>query len=235
MNLEPNGESSNLTQEQYRLVQTPTFKKWFGNWETEPQVYYHGSYDYGWKVVDVHGSSEQCLFWMSTSKTMAEGFTGARRFGYKNEQEYFEREGRIGGVYSFFVKTNKIFDVFNYNQVEEVNRELVNLIDKEYVHTYVGGLSGYNGKYNRFKSKDYYKNPKGEDWIGGWTSYDWNIVEGWESDMWIIGMLKQLGYDCITNKEGGVLNIGFIGNPEQIKLADGTNTTFDSNNPNISK
>ena len=41
-------------------------------------------------------------------------------------------------------------------------------------------------------SKDYYKNPKGEDWIGGWTSYDWNIVEGWESDMWIIGMLSDV-------------------------------------------
>ena len=33
MNLAPNGKPSNLTPEQYRLVRTPAFKKWFGDWE----------------------------------------------------------------------------------------------------------------------------------------------------------------------------------------------------------
>ena len=31
--LAPNGKPSNLTPEQYRLVRTPAFKKWFGDWE----------------------------------------------------------------------------------------------------------------------------------------------------------------------------------------------------------
>jgi hypothetical protein len=56
MNLAPNGKPSNLTPEQYRLVRTPAFKQWFGDWQNdpansskvvdengEPLVVYHGS------------------------------------------------------------------------------------------------------------------------------------------------------------------------------------------------
>jgi hypothetical protein len=31
--LAPNGKPSNLTPEQYKLVRTPAFKEWFGDWE----------------------------------------------------------------------------------------------------------------------------------------------------------------------------------------------------------
>ena len=34
--LAPNGKPSNLTAEQYKLVRTPAFKKWFGDWEKDP-------------------------------------------------------------------------------------------------------------------------------------------------------------------------------------------------------
>ncbi|MEI7509320.1 MAG: hypothetical protein WCJ62_07635, partial [Flavobacterium sp.] len=56
MLLAPNGKPSNLNAEQYKLVRTPAFKKWFGDWENdpanaskvvdgngEPQVCYHGT------------------------------------------------------------------------------------------------------------------------------------------------------------------------------------------------
>jgi len=55
--LAPNGNPSNLTPEQYKLVRTPEFKAWFGDWENdpanaskvvdengEPQVCYHGTF-----------------------------------------------------------------------------------------------------------------------------------------------------------------------------------------------
>jgi hypothetical protein len=38
MNLAPNGQPSNLTPEQYRLVRTPEFKAWFGDWENSPET-----------------------------------------------------------------------------------------------------------------------------------------------------------------------------------------------------
>jgi hypothetical protein len=34
--LAPNGKPSNLTPEQYKLVRTPEFKAWFGDWENDP-------------------------------------------------------------------------------------------------------------------------------------------------------------------------------------------------------
>jgi hypothetical protein len=58
IDLAPNGKPSNLTPEQYKLVRTPAFKNWFGDWETdpanaskvvdengEPLVVYHGTPD----------------------------------------------------------------------------------------------------------------------------------------------------------------------------------------------
>ena len=265
--LAPNGKPSNLTPEQYKLVRTPEFKAWFGDWEKiatcqpytysklegqqnsmlldengEPQIFYHGSYNYGFTIVDVHGSSEQSLFWLSTSKEFARQFTGYKRFGYKDAQEYYDKDGTefLTGIYSFFVKTNKIFDVFNYNQVKEVNKELAELVGTKYTHTY----EGKNGLGMLIKRKVEYESKFDKSYYYNLESNDWKVVEGWENDMWIIGMLKELGYDCLTNDEGGVINIGFIGNPNQIKLADEmkdeldkvnekTNTTFDGSNPDI--
>ena len=45
--LAPNGKPSNLTPEQYALVRTPAFKKWFGDWENSPET--------SSKVVDSNG------------------------------------------------------------------------------------------------------------------------------------------------------------------------------------
>ena len=65
MNLAPNGKPSNLTPEQYRLVRTPEFKVWFGDWENspetaskvvdengEPLICYHGTWNYGFTIFD---------------------------------------------------------------------------------------------------------------------------------------------------------------------------------------
>ena len=35
--LAPNGKPSNLTPEQYKLVRTPEFIHWFGDWENAPE------------------------------------------------------------------------------------------------------------------------------------------------------------------------------------------------------
>jgi hypothetical protein len=45
--LAPNGKPSNLNEKQYKLVRTPAFKKWFGDWEKDP--------DNASKVVDKNG------------------------------------------------------------------------------------------------------------------------------------------------------------------------------------
>ena len=50
--LAPNGKPSKLTPEQYKLVRTPEFKAWFGDWE---KAYKTGNYDNVSKVIDENG------------------------------------------------------------------------------------------------------------------------------------------------------------------------------------
>jgi hypothetical protein len=49
MLLAPNGKESNLTPEQYKIVRTDAFKKWFGDWE---KAYKTDNYDNVSKVID---------------------------------------------------------------------------------------------------------------------------------------------------------------------------------------
>jgi hypothetical protein len=51
--LAPNGKPSNLTPEQYKLVRTPAFISWFGDWENDPE---NSS-----KVVDENGEPKVVL------------------------------------------------------------------------------------------------------------------------------------------------------------------------------
>ena len=52
MNLAPNGKPSNLTPEQYKLVRTPAFKAWFGDWEKAYKSHTTDRYNDVSKVID---------------------------------------------------------------------------------------------------------------------------------------------------------------------------------------
>jgi hypothetical protein len=52
----PNGEKSNLNHVQYQLVRTPEFKKWFGDWENNPNAASKVVDDNGEPLVVFHGS-----------------------------------------------------------------------------------------------------------------------------------------------------------------------------------
>lgn len=60
--LAPNGKKSNLNEEQYKLVRTPEFKAWFGDWQNDPQ---NAS-----KVVDENG--EPRVLYHSTNEDFTE-------------------------------------------------------------------------------------------------------------------------------------------------------------------
>ena len=57
--LAPNGKPSNLTPEQYKLVRTPAFKKWFGDWENDPSNASKVVDDNGEPKVVTHSTSNQ--------------------------------------------------------------------------------------------------------------------------------------------------------------------------------
>jgi hypothetical protein len=191
MNLAPNGEESNLTDEQYKLVRTPAFKAWFGDWENSPETASKVVDSNGEPLVVYHGTDEE--FTVFELKGLSDGF-----FFTKNiEDEEFSQKGWLKSV------------GLTYNQAIE---------------------KGYDLKYEKakpyfLKIKQFFtkSNVKKSSWS---TPYFENVV---------IEFAKRNkqndGVEFLREIDNKQIIVAF--NPNQIKLADGTNTTFDGSNPDI--
>lgn len=175
--LAPNGKVSKLTPEQYKLVRTPAFKKWFGDWENDPEnsskvideetkeplIVYHGSYFNGNIFKVKYNNDGVGLIYFSNKKIVAE---------------------KYGIIREFFLKVQNLDE-----------------IDLDY--------RGFNDAYDNTWLNTYLR--KTED-----------------------GLLMLNIYDDPSGKKKGKLsNVYAVKYPNQIKLADGSNTTFDENNDDI--
>jgi GNAT superfamily N-acetyltransferase len=174
--LAPNGQPSKLTPEQYNLVRTPAFKKWFGDWENDPE---NAS-----KVVDENG--EPLPVYHGTT----EDFTTFQEKSYFTD-DYMNADGYANG--------------------EIVIEAFLNLKNPLIINA-------KGRKWDDIKSKC------------GTSTRD------------IVGALDQEKYDGVIfykindnwfDDEGEPQNVYNVNKPNQIKLADGTNTTFDPNNDDI--
>jgi hypothetical protein len=164
--LAPNGKPSNLNPEQYKVVRTPAFKRWFGDWENDPQ---NAS-----KVIDENGEPQIMLH------------------GSNSKHTVFEINQKKGGAMGSGIYLTTDIIMANFYGLN-VYRLFVNIKNPKYVNT---------------RKED-------TQMLGGSLIY-----------------LQKKGkgvYDGICNE----YNIWLAINPNQVKLADGTNTTFDSNNPDI--
>lgn len=187
-----NEKFSNLNSEQYKLVRTPEFKKWFGDWENDPKnaskivdengeplVVYHGS-DFKINAFDV--------------KKQKEGFHGRGFYFATNDLEYGKN------VYSVFLNVRQPFDVNSYFSLDEIK----SILGEKYAEI----ESTLNEELE-------YSN---ERRIGGFVFYS---LAGNKN-------LQEAGYDGIIHSN---IRVAFY--PNQIKLADGSNITFDPNSPDI--
>jgi|694.fasta_scaffold03184_31 hypothetical protein len=184
--LAPNGKPSNLTPEQYKLVREPAFKKWFGDWENNPET--------SSKVVDRNG--EPLVVW----------------HGSKYKFNTFEK--------------NKI----NFNYKQSIGFHFSDLKER--------GLIYSNGAfiYEVFLN---IRNPLLANW--DFTGkFPINRDLGEEAEEYIDNNRIKLKKEVIEGNYDGIMAKGFsytksfvAFEPNQIKLADGTNITFDSNNPDI--
>ena len=203
MNLAPNGKPSNLTPEQYRLVRTPQFISWFGNWENspetaskvvdengEPLVVYHGT-DEEFTIFDVKAKSK----WINQKKIEASFFSETERgaLSYLSDIRKYLNNREGGKILKCFVKLinpivadAKVLEPSEWYQADEKEGYVYSIqYKKEYV------------------IEDAKR--KGNDGVIFLNAWD-NVP---------IGKIITTFY------------------PNQIKLADGTNTTFDSKNPDI--
>ena len=206
----PNGKPSNLTPEQYKLVRTPAFKQWFGDWENDPE---NSS-----KVVDSNG--EPLVVYHGT----------------KNRFNTF-KYGKFG--FGFFSPTYKIARAFSSvkGQILEVflsikNPKIYTSNDKEY----------FNDPYQIFRSDVYSIEGYDTKYANKYGIAEWYLDEPIDTPKRYILKLKNEDYNGVIIKDtkadsyygDNELNTQiFAFEPNQIKLADGTNTTFDGNNPDI--
>jgi hypothetical protein len=180
----PNQKPSNLTPQQYKLVRTPEFKSWFGDWENDPE---NAS-----KIVDENGEPKM--------------------------------------VYH---GTNEKFTIFSLEKVGS-NVDYGMWGSGFYFSPIKSFSKGYGS--NLLKVFLNIRNPfvRNPNLTGSKTEF--KPVYGKEESIQLRNEILNANYDGVLQYESGQKNlltqiVAF--EPEQIKLADGTNTTFDVNNPDI--
>jgi hypothetical protein len=237
--LAPNGKPSNLTPEQYKLVRSKEFISWFGDWENDPEnsskvvdeetkeplLVYHGTPQknkfYNFKIVE--GSDKKSKMQLLFGSHFASKLEDANIYKKKD-----------GYVYEVFLNIRNILDLEEhyeknnpkFNSILEIIKELK--LDKKFKNSLDYTIFTENGDY------------------GGLSN---DIQRLFLTQTALDSYSPKKVFDTLKKKYDGICyipyqpqGINFRSNfsksyiafePNQIKLADGSNTTFDGNNPDI--
>ena len=103
----PNGKKSNLTEEQYKLVRTPEFKKWFGDWENDPQNSSKVVDENGEPLIVWHGGEVNNAFDKSKIGKNDEGWYGYG-FYFTEDKTFADSWGKSK---PYFIKIKDAFDI----------------------------------------------------------------------------------------------------------------------------
>jgi hypothetical protein len=217
------------------LVRAPAFKAWFGDWENDPA---NAS-----KVVDENGEPLVCSHYSQKSKIFNE-FTKqkpnqTRNFNSLSKEGYYFstadedsmakvwNRSKKGFLYKVFLNVKNILDLGDKNAYDFKTKKAVDwkVFTFEMLEKYV--TKGRQGSFD-----DYTEYNKNVDFF--------TIEEINESSK---NKILKLGYNGVwgdKDKYADSVSDQFYGtdqivvfNANQIKLADGTNTTFDSSNDDI--
>ena len=287
--LAPNGKKSNLNAEQYKLVRTKEFKKWFGDWENdsknaskvvdengEPLVVYHGGADVITEFDERYAgattaNNEYGAFFFSNEKGVAIDYSKQsiiRRYDGRDEDELSKYYQELSPTDIEDVLND--LDLFADDNIKVVSAFL-DIRDLYIDNSYKGGLldtlklqrqigyvkNGIDENYE-FADDDIHYN---QDDIDSYENeikqraielhsldedeeiQEWQLQEATQEILEENGITPELKkYDGLLVKdvvddigEGSrVIQDEYIAlEPNQIKLADGSNKTFDINNPDI--
>ena len=175
--LAPNGKKSNLTPMQYKLVRTPQFKAWFGDWENDPQ---NAS-----KVVDENGEPMVCYH--RTDK----------KFTTFDKEKLGQQSGWATAYFGFYFSNKNNRGSYG----KKIMKCFLNIRNPYFIQTET--YSDFDYDYKRFDPSNFKNND------GIYIKAD-RLVLDEKADKHFVAF-----------------------EPNQIKLADGTNTTFDINDPDI--
>lgn len=253
----PNGQPSNLTPEQYELVRTPEFKAWFGDWEKLANIKIKDSgvddstieilgRDVS-KVVDENG--EPLALWHFAKRLESENqrfyiFNVDRQLGshfgslnqvknlrYIKGQDYLlpNLDNKDFKFYQVFLNIKnpirlKDVGIFEADTLTDALNDIKNLkdYDWEYINNYT--RKSKDSLLDRVKHIAKGREIDGAIYLNRYESSDDKSVVSKFDDASDLVFKNQIP----TSEDS---YIAFY--PEQIKLADGSNTTFDSSNPDI--
>ena len=214
----PNGKPSNLTPEQWKLVRTPQFKAWFGDWENDPENASEIVDENGEPLVVYHGSKSNEEFNV---------FKQSSRF----EFIYFAKTKE----YAWFHFTKDIIDKpFQLRPFFLNIRNLLNGEEYGFEKVDFSELKSFFYGIHEL-SKDIQLNPKSQYRFWEVLRFSNDIYDSLKNQDYYDGIsFYENFYDNTTWNDTDDYSLSYVVmNPNQIKLADGTNTTFDGNNPDI--
>lgn len=251
----PNGKPSNLNTEQYVLVRTPEFKEWFGDWENDPENSSKVVDENGEPLVVYHGTRSFTIDSFDRKKSNRLS-SGIKEYGH-----YFTDNYDVANFYRSMSKiSNEALDEINkkiniekekmYNSrnsfdYEESERK-INFLEsskKGKVHSFFLNLrclytfdakgKTFNNAWNELKVNADYKTAINRDAMEFIKDglFGVNKCDGIKAENIVDATVE--GNDFLKNKLFGNVFLVFDGNESMIKLADGTNTTFDSDNSDV--
>jgi hypothetical protein len=253
--LAPNGKPSNLTHEQYHLVRKPEFKAWFGDWENDPE---NSS-----KVVDKNGEPLILFQGQAYSKypkgnyifdkdNQGIFFTSSKKIAntYGNIIQVFVNARNLKDIRNYYGYDNKKISEDKRNVSRWTSKykfsELINYVnsDENVVDFYEGIIDKYGDKITINTSREdiVLKDKKAlKDFIVPMSPEGFKYVNHtYKSAIWdlVAKYVRASNYDgiiCTDEDNNGEdrADTFIVYNSNQVKLADGTNTTFDENNDDI--
>jgi hypothetical protein len=204
----PNGKKSNLTPEQYELVRTPAFKEFFGDWENEPLRASKVVDENGEPKVVYHGTYVETEFNIFDFYKADLGFHFGTYQQAKNRSETkMGKEGYKSIVLPYFLNSRILFEINDVGEFENPQSYLADLLENNII-------SGVEFEENNFENL-YYKEEN-------------KIIR----DFLIEKFKTKIGF-IYDNKVEADGKSYIVLQPNQIKLADGTNTTFYRTNPDV--
>ena len=206
--LAPNGKPSNLTPEQYKLVRTPEFISWFGDWENDPEnsskvVDFNGE-----PLVVYHGTNAEFNEFKPSVKALASHTIRTQPIFLSPNLQFANAYGK--NIKSAFLNIRKLFNGRKLNQEQE-----------DYFYDLILNDEIKKGTNENSAIEHAYQTTR-ELKLGSWgvleSDFMWNFYKQYDFN----GFIVDEGYENYA-----------VFNSNQIKLADGSNTTFDGNNPDI--
>jgi len=208
--LAPNGQPSNLTHEQWHLVRSQSFKNWFGDWENDPENASKVVDENGEPLVVYHGTARDFNIF-KTGESGALFFSNNKSSASRFSEGDLKRKGISPKVLNVFLNIRKYYDKNSNNDL---------LVD-DYYENYFKERPFIKTKSQKSILKDKHKK-----FFMDLIFY--GIVND-EPKKYII----KYNYDGIVIDADNNSKSYIAFYPNQIKLADGTNTTFDGNSPDI--